>query len=107
MENKDCLAYALKLIGDGPGLVSKFLVPENFVCVRMTDDKRPGVARFTKWNEAATFVPLESPTDDASLEQEEMLNQKWKASCVAPNPTMLVLIFARIVRPRKKIDFKL
>eukprot|EP00978_Attheya_sp_CCMP212_P017987 scaffold48685_cov46-Attheya_sp.AAC.4 len=54
----------------------------------MTDDKRPGVARFTKWNEAATFVPLESPTDDVSLEQEEMLKQKWKESCVAPKPTM-------------------
>eukprot|EP00978_Attheya_sp_CCMP212_P017986 scaffold48685_cov46-Attheya_sp.AAC.3 len=27
------LAYALELIGDGPGLVSKFLVPQNCVCV--------------------------------------------------------------------------
>jgi hypothetical protein len=56
---------AIELNGQGPGLVAKFRLPQNFYCDSKEGDERPGYARFTTWNKPATFVPPESPTDDA------------------------------------------
>eukprot|EP00527_Entomoneis_sp_CCMP2396_P002386 CAMPEP_0198152550 /NCGR_PEP_ID=MMETSP1443-20131203/60277_1 /TAXON_ID=186043 /ORGANISM="Entomoneis sp., Strain CCMP2396" /LENGTH=57 /DNA_ID=CAMNT_0043818607 /DNA_START=276 /DNA_END=446 /DNA_ORIENTATION=+ len=57
----------MNLIQEGPGLVVKFCIPKNFSCKHLnSDDERPGYACFTEWNESATFVPLDSPSDDAS-----------------------------------------
>jgi hypothetical protein len=81
------MALIVELIGQGPGLVAKFPVPQNFHCESKEGDQRPGYARFTTWNEATTFVPLESPTDNASLEMEETLKEKWRKSCVDAKPT--------------------
>ena len=44
----------------GPGLVSKFCVPSKFYCDEQMGTKGPGVARFTEWGKAATFIPLDS-----------------------------------------------
>jgi hypothetical protein len=80
------MAVAIKAIGQGPGLVAKFCA------ARKKGDERPGYARFTTWNEPATFVPLETrSTDDSSLGMEETEpNSKWKESCVAPKLTTSV-----------------
>jgi hypothetical protein len=86
LESKHYIS-AVEMIGQGPGLVSKFGIPDNFHCLRADGDELPGIARFTEWNEAATFVPLDSPGDEKSIEMEKILTKMWQKSCVAAKPT--------------------
>jgi len=44
----------------------------------------PGVARFTRWNEPAEFIPLHAPSDAGLPEKEIELEEKWKELLCQP-----------------------
>ena len=84
--NHDDLAFILRRLEKGPGLMSKFCVPSTFHLDKKVNNKGPGVARFTEWGKAATFISLDGPTDNALFEkEEEMLKQKWRELCLSHN----------------------
>ena len=95
--HRDAAMYELDL---APALVSKFKVPENFHCLLPSRELKrkfpalapynewrqvpaesipPGVARFTKWNEPAEFIPFDSPSN---AEEETSLIERWTALLV-------------------------
>jgi hypothetical protein len=100
LDDKHAFEYATSLLRKGPGLVSKFRVPSNFLCSPPSSDLKiqfpdlapyeewakipahlipPGFARFTKWHELAEFIPLNDPSDAGLKEKERVLKEKWEA----------------------------
>lgn len=86
------------MLQQGPGLVSKFIVPVNFTCSPPSSDLKerwpalapyykwdeipaslipPRVARFTTWNEPADSIPLAAPSDAGLKAKERALNENW------------------------------
>jgi hypothetical protein len=96
----EAMPFVTMRLKEGPGLVSKFTIPDNFVCSPPSSDLKekfprlasyqnwkeipaeeipPGLARFTTWNEPAEFIPLNAPSDAGLKENECTLKEKWKA----------------------------
>jgi hypothetical protein len=91
--------FAIHVLQEGPGLVSKFAVPENFVCSPPSSDLKEkwsklasyekwndvpadliprGFARFTVWNEPAEFIPLDAPSKSEWKEKECGFVRNWE-----------------------------
>mgnify|MGYP000720876212 CR=1 FL=1 len=57
------ITCARSYLDQGPGLVAKFQIPENFKVNRKGNHK-PGYARFTEWGKEGEFIELQPPSDE-------------------------------------------